>query len=147
MNKRVERTLFDFADVDIANEYVTKYINKVTGDGDYVEYDTAVRIIENSSYGKNTKTKLKELILAISKHGGIDAYLESIKGNARPTEATVKKHLKMIHDLGINPVTISKKGFENVPVIGGERSLPSLSKIVQAYSTCESAGVIDDTTF
>ena len=145
MNKRVERTLFDFADVDIANEYVTKYINKITGDGDYVEYDTAVRIIENSLYGKNTKTKLKELILAISKHRGIDAYLESIKGNAKPTEATVKKHLKMIHDLGINPVTISKKGFENVPVIGGERSLPSLSKIVQAYSRSESAGVIDDT--
>lgn len=146
MNKRVERTLFDFADVDIANEYVTKYINKVTGDGDYVEYDTAVRIIENSSYGKNTKTKLKELILKISKHRGIDAYLASIKGNSKPTEATVKKHLKMIHDLGINPVTISKKGFENVPVIGGERLLPSLSKIVQAYSRSESAGVIDDIT-
>ena len=54
--------------------------------------------------------------------------------------------MKMIHNLGINPVTISKKGFENVPVIGGERLLPSLSKIVQAYSRSESAGVIDDIT-
>ena len=146
MSKRVERTLFDFADVDIADEYVTKYVNKITGEGDYVEYDAAIRTIENSSYGKNIKFKLKELILAISKHRGIDAYLESIKGNAKPTEATVKKHLKMIHDLGINPVTISKKGFENVPIIGGERSLPSLSKIVQAYSKVESAAKTDETT-
>ena len=37
-------------------------------------------------------------------------------------------------------------GFENVPVIGGERSLPSLSKIVQAYSKIESAAKTEETT-
>jgi hypothetical protein len=47
---------------------------------------------------------------------------------------------------GINPVTISKKGFDNILVIGNERLLPLLSKIVQLYSKVVSAAKTDETT-
>ena len=137
-NKSVERTLFDFADADIGFEETFKYVKRMVGEGSYVEYDTAIQIIDNSNYSDNIKSKLKAHILGISKHRGIEPYLKSFKNSNNPTEGTVRKHLKMIHDLGINPVTISKKGFENIPVVGGHRGLPSLLDYLRLYYKIES---------
>ena len=142
--KQVERTLFDFADADIGFEYVEKYLTMIAGSGDYVDYDTAIGIIDNSEYSNNIKLKLKALVLAISKHRGIETYLKTLTRQKKPTVETVKKHLKMIHALGINPVTISKKGFENVPSDNGVRFLPSLLKIVRAYYHAESPDFTED---
>ena len=92
------------------------YISKLTGKGIYVTYDHAMKIIDNSSYTKNKKVRLKKVIEAVAKKHGIAKVLEQIeKGMITDlgTLQTVKRYLKEIEKLGINPVTISAR--MNVP--------------------------------
>ena len=43
------------------------YVSKLTGKGIYVTYDHAMNIIDNSSYTKNKKVRLKKVIEAVAK--------------------------------------------------------------------------------
>ena len=88
------------------------YVSKLTGKGIYVTYDYAMKIIDNSSYTKNKKVRLKKVIEAVAKKHGIAKVLEQIeKGTITDlgTLQTVKRYLKEIEKLGINPVTISAR--------------------------------------
>ena len=44
------------------------YVSKLTGKGIYVTYDRAMNIIDNSSYTKNKKVRLKKVIEAVAKN-------------------------------------------------------------------------------
>ena len=44
------------------------YVSKLTGKGIYVTYDHAMNIIDNSSYTKNKKVRLKKVIEAVAKN-------------------------------------------------------------------------------
>lgn len=88
------------------------YVSKLTGKGIYVTYDRAMNIIDNSGYTKSKKVRLKKVIEAVAKKHGIAKVLEQIeKGMITDlgTLQTVKRYLKEIEKLGINPVTISAR--------------------------------------
>lgn len=120
------------------------YVNRLTGKGLYVTYDRAMNIIDNSGYTKNKKEHLKKVIEAVAKKHGIAKVLEQVE-NGKITDLgtfkTVKRYLKEIEKLGINPVTISAR--MNVPKMilknqsGGkdlsEKILFSLVDILSAY--------------
>lgn len=120
------------------------YVNRLTGKGLYVTYDRAMNIIDNSGYTKNKKEHLKKVIEAVAKKHGIAKVLEQVE-NGKITDLgtfkTVKRYLKEIEKLGINPVTISAR--MNVPKqtlknqSGGkdlsEKILFSLVDILSAY--------------
>lgn len=120
------------------------YVNRLTGKGLYVTYDRAMNIIDNSGYTKNKKEHLKKVIEAVARKHGIAKVLEQVE-NGKITDLgtfkTVKKYLKEIEKLGINPVTISAR--MNVPKMilknqsGGkdlsEKILFSLVDILSAY--------------
>lgn len=92
------------------------YVSKLTGKGIYVTYDRAMNIIDNSGYTKSKKARLKKVIEAVVKKHGIAKVLEQVEnGNITDlgTPQTVKRYLKEIEKLGINPVTISAR--MNVP--------------------------------
>ena len=88
------------------------YVNRLTGKGLYVTYDRAMNIIDNSGYIKNKKERLKKVIEAVAKKHGIAKVLEQVE-NGKITDLgtlkTVKRYLKEIEKLGINPVTISAR--------------------------------------
>ena len=120
------------------------YVNRLTGKGLYVTYDRAMNIIDNSGYIKNKKERLKKVIEAVAKKHGIAKVLEQVE-NGKITDLgtlkTVKRYLKEIEKLGINPVTISAR--MNVPKMilknqsGGkdlsEKILFNLVDILSAY--------------
>ncbi len=120
------------------------YVNRLTGKGLYVTYDRAMNIIDNSGYTKNKKEHLKKVIEAVARKHGIAKVLEQVE-NGKITDLgtfkTVKRYLKEIEKLGINPVTISAR--MNVPKMilknqsGGkdlsEKILFSLVDILSAY--------------
>ena len=57
------------------------YVSKLTGKGIYVTYDHAMNIIDNRSYTKNKKVRLKKVIEAVAKKHGVpitDEVLEQI---------------------------------------------------------------------
>lgn len=121
------------------------YVSKLTGKGIYVTYDRAMNIIDNSGYTKSKKARLKKVIEAVVKKHGIAKVLEQVEnGNITDlgTPQTVKRYLKEIEKLGINPVTISAR--MNVPKqtiknqSGGkdisEKILFNLVDILSAYS-------------
>ena len=88
------------------------YVNRLTGKGLYVTYDRAMNIIDNSGYIKNKKERLKKVIEAVAKKHGIAKVLEQVE-NGKIADLgklkTVKRYLKEIEKLGINPVTISAR--------------------------------------
>ena len=120
------------------------YVSKLTGKGIYVTYDHAMNIIDNSGYTKPKKEHLKKVVEAVAKKHGIAKVLEQVENGTITdlgTPKTVKKYLKEIESLGINPVTISarmdvpKKLLKNKDIGKdlSEKLLPSLVDIISAY--------------
>lgn len=127
-------------------EYVLDYyVTRLTGKGVYVTLKTAKDIINSSGYTKAKKDKLIRVIQAVSDKHGIAKVLEQVE-NGTITDlgklSTVKQYLREIHNIGINPVTISARmNVPKVPLInlsgGADRSeiaLPSLVDIIKTYS-------------
>lgn len=127
-------------------EYVLDYyVTRLTGKGVYVTLKTAKDIINSSGYTKAKKDKLIKVIQAVSDKHGIAKVLEQVE-NGTITDlgklSTIKQYLRDIHNIGINPVTISARiNVPKVPLInlsGGADSskiaLPSLVDIIKAYS-------------
>ena len=108
----MDRTL-EYMATPMVEEYVLKsYVKALTGTGTYVSYNKALNIIDTSTFTQSKKNKLKSLIKAISDKHGIAKVLEQIE-NGTITEfgklPTAKNYLRDIHNLGINPVTLSAR--------------------------------------
>lgn len=121
------------------------YVTRLTGKGIYVTLKTAKNIINSSDYTRAKKDKLIKVIQTVSDKHGIAKVLEQIEDGTITDLgklSTVKQYLREIHNMGINPVTISAR--MDVPKVtlinlsGGADSsevvLPSLVDIIKAYS-------------
>ena len=120
------------------------YVSKLTGKGHYVTYSRAISIIDISGYTKPKKERLKKVVETVAKKHGIANVLEQVeKGLITDlgTLKTVKRYLKEIESLGINPVTISARMDVPEQILktqgGGkdlsEKLLPGLVDILSAY--------------
>ena len=114
-----ERTLFDFADIDTGYELVSKYMHQRCFRGDFYDYQTAIDMIEgNTDLKPNMKKKLKSVLYGVQYHHGIDNYIEKYVEDGGK-EATIKSHFKRLEELGINPVTISRRDTGGIPLPAG----------------------------
>lgn len=129
---------------EIEHYILDYYVNKLTGTGFYVTYDRAMKMIDESRYTKTKKERMKKVIDAVAKKHGIAKVLEQVE-NGMITDlgklSTVKQYLRDIHDIGINPVTLSARMGVSKQILkdqsGGEdlseKVLPSLVDILSAY--------------
>lgn len=126
-------------------DILTYYVGMLTGKGVYVRYDRAVEIIEASSHKKLKQKKMTAVLQGVAEHGGIANLLELVE-NGTLTHlgalSTVKTHLRDIHKLGINPVTIPKdmdvpkiKLTDSEGNVHFEECLPSLVDVIRNYSS------------
>lgn len=132
-----ERTLFDFVDIDTGYEMVSKYMHQRCYRGDIYDYQTAVNMVDNNkSIKTNMKTKLKAVLYGVQYHRGVDKFIKNyveVGGN----EETVKSHIKRLEDLGINPVTISRRDKSGFPLPDGGRVLPSIFTMIDKMHAIE----------
>ena len=130
---------------EVEEDVLTYYVGKLTGEGIYVRYDRAAEIIEASSHKRLKQGKMKAILREVAEHGGIANLLELVE-NGTITHlgalSTVKTHLRDIHKLGINPVTIPED--MDVPTVNltdsegntySEECLPSLMDVIRNYSS------------
>lgn len=132
-----ERTLFDFANIDIGYEMVKKYMMQRCYQGHFFDYHTALQLIDkNDNIKPAMKSKLKEVIVGVKEYQGVDKYIEhAITEGKKAT--TIKKHIKRLEEIGINPVTISKRDKEACQLEGGGRFLPSIYLIIDKIYSIE----------
>ncbi len=129
-SKLEERTLFDFADIDIGYEMVTKYMRQRCYRGDYYDYNTAMLIIDsNDKLKPSMKMKLKAVLEGVKNYHGVDKYIEHAVADGKK-EATIKGYIKRLEELGINPITISKRDKDAYPLPNGGRFLPSILTMI-----------------
>ena len=123
------------------------YVKALTGTGIYVTLDKARCIINQSHFRADKKDRLKALVEEIANRHGIAIVLKKIE-EGKITQLgkldTVKKYLKDIQSLGINPLTISNRMAKNTPTLylpnvsGGsdfnEIALPNIVDMINGYS-------------
>lgn len=126
-------------------DILTYYVEMLTGKGIYVRYDRAAEIIEASSYKSLKQEKMKAILREVAERGGIANLLEQVE-NGTITHlgalSTVKTHLRDIHKLGINPVTIPEdmdvpkmKLTDSEGNVHWDECLPSLTDVIRNYSS------------
>ena len=113
------RELFHMATPEIEAYILQYYLQALTGKGHYFTLKEAKMMIDNNKthgFSNQKKEKLKKVLEEVSIRHGISKVLELVE-NGKITElgkvSTVKKHLKELHSLNVNPVTISTR--MNVP--------------------------------
>lgn len=113
-NDSIKRELQYFNQSDTEYCIMQRYLHKIIGGGNYYTYDVALEIVNASSLTKNKKKKLCKVLYLVAKHGGIRNFLECVNKGAITdcdydfNEETAKGHLKELHELNVNPVTISR---------------------------------------
>lgn len=113
-NDSIKRELQYFNRSDSEYCIMQKYLHKIIGGGNYYTYDVALEIVNASEKTKNKKEKLCKVLYLVAKHGGIRNFLECVKKHEITdkdydfNEETAKGHLKELHKLNVNPVTISQ---------------------------------------
>lgn len=140
------RELQYIATPEVEHELLHTYVKALVGNGIYVSYDEAIQIINQSEYTNGMKQKLITLIDTIAKKHSVAKVIEEVKNGTITTLGSyqsLQKHLKLIEQLGINPVTISRRVEKYVPVQTftngtGTSSinlhmLPNLVDIIEAY--------------
>src|SRR5699024_2667435 len=93
----------------LSEQYLTKHVLPIVRKGNYYKISEAEKIIENSSFSKLKKKKLRAFLISISK-GNIDTPLK--KGMSKPT---YRQYLRDLENIGVNPILIPKnrKDFPN----------------------------------
>ena len=82
------------------------------------------------------KTKLKAVLYGVQYHRGVDKFIKNyVDGGG--SEETVKSHIKRLEDLGINPVTISRRDKSGFPLPDGGRVLPSIFTLIDKMHAIE----------
>ncbi|MGG4038712.1 phage/plasmid replication domain-containing protein [Heyndrickxia ginsengihumi] len=93
------RTYFSNA---LSEQYLKKHVLPIVHKGDYYKITEAEKIIENSSFSKLKKEKLRAFLISISK-GNIDTPLK--KGISKPT---YRLYLRDLENIRVNPILIPK---------------------------------------
>lgn len=86
----------------LSQQYLTKHVFPIVYKGDYYKITEAEKIIENSSFSKLKKEKLRSFLVTISK-GSIDTPIK--KGMSKPT---FRQYLRDLESIGVNPILIPK---------------------------------------
>ena len=141
-----ERDLRCLATPAVEKYLLNEYVSQITGSGLYVDYDNAKKIIDDSSYRNDKKSKLKKVLFYVARDGGISSFLAKVSNGdysdiSKPS--TAKQYLKNIQQLGINPVTLPTTGKINsapFKVSGNSsnairlKALPNLIDAIDGYS-------------
>src|SRR5699024_8836393 len=93
------RTYFSNA---LSEQYLKKHVLPIVHKGDYYKITEAEKIIENSSFSKLKKKKLRAFLIDISR-GNIDTPKKN--GMSNPT---FRQYLRDLESIGINPILIPK---------------------------------------
>lgn len=123
------------------------YVKALTGTGIYVTLDKARSIINQSHFRADKRDRLKAVVEEVAKKHSIAVVLKQIE-EGKITHLgkfdTVKKYLRDIQSLGINPLTISNRMAKNTPklylpnVSGGsdfnEIALPNIVDMIAGYN-------------
>ena len=127
-------------------EYILEYyVNALTGEGMYFSQQGAIYyIMGNTRYSEKTREKMVAILMEIKKRHGIAKFLELVEDGTITqfgTVNTVKKHLRNIHNMDVNPVTIparSKAPNWTFTIQDGKRSyeekmLPNVLDLIRHY--------------
>lgn len=143
----IGRELSYIATPEVERYILNYYVQALTGTGIYVTLDTARGIINQSHFRADKKDKLKALVEEIAKRHSIATVLKQIEEDKITHLGkfdTVKKYLRDIQSLGINPLTISNRMAKNTPTLylpnvsGGsdfnEIALPNIVDMIVGYN-------------
>lgn len=107
----MKRELEYFLTYELELQIMKYFLERILGNGNYYTFTSAVEIVENSDQTKNMKKKLCRVLKHVAKRGSIRSFLECVE-NGKITDCgvldTAKKYLKMLHEMNVNPVTISR---------------------------------------
>lgn len=115
-NKLAKQGFSQFLRDDIGNHVLHYYFKKSIGFGDYYSLSKAREILHSKRMKSETKEALLAVLELVNEKRGIWKAKESISD-----KKAFEKHVKKLHELGINPVTI--------PVSWGIEYLPCLFKL------------------
>ena len=107
-----EGLLKDVMDVDVEEKELSYYFSKVIGGGLYFTYPNAIQFIQNSKFKADKKLRLCKVIDYVAKYHGISNFLDKVK-DGTITDCgklkTVQGYLRDLQNMGVNPVTISRR--------------------------------------
>ncbi len=107
-----ERLLKDVMDGVVEEQELSYYFSKVIGGGQYFTYTNAIQLIQNSKFKADKRQKLCKVIGYVAKYHGISIFLDRVK-DGTITDCgklkTVQGYLRDLQNMGINPVTISRR--------------------------------------
>lgn len=137
-----QRTLYDFADIDYGYEIINYYLHQRCYRGDYYDLNTALKCIDyNNLLKPGMKEKLKKDVRSIKEYQGVDSYISHAESKGK--KETIRKHLRILEDCNINPVTISRREKNAVQLHDGGYWLPSLFTIIDLRFKIEKNGMKD----
>lgn len=129
--KEISRTLDEFVNGNYEYENLNYYMKRIIGEGNYYEYDTAIDIINNSNLKNNMKQKLIKVIKHVSKRQGIANFLKAVE-EGKITDcgklSSAKSYLKQLHEMGINPVTLSRRQVDEMKQIQQQYPMPDIGQ-------------------
>ena len=96
---------------------IRKYFNKVIRKGDYFTFEGARWMVQSYNFRQDREERLLDSLNLISKHGGIDKTLSILQKNKLSDKLSeVKRSLKDLDDIYVNPVTIPRRwGISHIP--------------------------------
>lgn len=105
--KITTKNIHRFINAEMSKYVIQYYLKKIGLTQDYVVKSKALSIIDKSHYRQNKKDNLKELINELSQQY---ASIDKLKSKADGKEkAKIRKNIKAIEELGVNPVTINDR--------------------------------------
>lgn len=128
-----ERLFTYFADVDVEAKELRYYLTKIIGKGQYFTKQKAIELINNTSYRIDKKQRLIDIIEGVELYDGINGFLSKVSDGTVTNcgkLSTVKQLLRELHNMGVNPVTISAKQELEMQAITPTYQISDLGKYV-----------------
>lgn len=93
-----------FLSKDISDYVIKYYYDKTIGKGNYYKLKNAVKIVNESDHRKDIKEKLINVLDEVS----LKRSIYKAKKSTNYTKESFNNYIKLLRNLGINPVTIPK---------------------------------------
>lgn len=125
----------DFISYEMEHEMLEYYFKKIIGTGNYYTITAAKEIVNASGHKESMKEKLNKVLGHVARRGSIKNFLECV-GKGEITDCgkvqTVGEYLKKLHELGVNPVTISREQQSRMKAVKREIE-PDIPQIAFRY--------------
>lgn len=125
----------DFISYEMEHEMLEYYFKKIIGTGNYYTITAAKEIVNASGHKKSMKEKLNKVLGHVARRGSIKNFLECV-GKGEITDCgkvqTAGEYLKKLHELGVNPVTISREQQSRMKAVKRETE-PDIPQIAFRY--------------